>query len=989
MVERVVRTAYSVVKSGRDTPHAPTLFHGKVEAVAAMTATTNTLPHLSRDEFDASWYLETYTDVRAAGLDPWEHYLAHGRDEGRLGAPIRALELDHILWRGFPREALVELRLLMRRGSAVERAVAGWVFARHAASRGHWHSAKAAIELFHAGAKGAAIVSHAGPWILGVQAFARCGDMEGAWRLLDTARKRFGPRADITLAEMEVAIAGGEGDTALSTKLGALYEAEGLDPVILRSGPEPRFDRMFTTEPVTPIMDGPMVSVIVPAYGSGATLATCLRGLTAQSWRNLEILLVDDASPDDTLEIAQRMAAEDPRIRVLSQKQNGGAYIARNSGLAAARGAFFTVHDADDWSHPRKIELQVRALLETPAAVANVSNWVRAGDDLSMALWRIEDRWVYRNVSSLMMRMELRESLGYWDRVRANADTEYYHRVLAAYGETALREVRPGTPLAFGRTGADSLTLSIPTHLATQFHGPRRAYLDAALDWHRRRLAMAGRDGDAAVRAATMYLPQTPSQRLFHAPEALGPAEGSAVVVDDGYAKIATSPRFDPHWYLQRNGDVLRADADPVRHYLDHGGVEDRDPGPCFSGSTWRRLRELTQKTVPLLDREAFPAERSVPAPRFTGQLELGQGPVALVFAHAANRQVFGAERSLLRALEALADRRVEMPMTPVVILPSAVNGTYLDDVRARSAVVEILPQAWRHRFRPVAPETLSAIRALIRRYDPAELHVNTLVLNAPLLAARAESCPTIVHVRELPQQDPDLCRILGDNAGGLRRRLLSEADRFIANSQAVADWLACPDRTTIRPNRIDPQLFNLPFAPGPAVRVGLISSNITKKGIADFVEVARLVAQAEDAAGLPDRARCRFRLIGPGSADLDALGRLPRNVVHASYAEGPLAAIGQVDLVTSLSHFAESFGRTVLEAMAAGRPVICYDRGTPPRLVLHGRTGFVAPPDTPAAVARAVLALSTTRLSLLDMSRSARARARELDASADNLDAI
>ena len=80
-----------------------------------------------------------------------------------------------------------------------------------------------------------------------------------------------------------------------------------------------------------------------------------------------------------------------------------------------------------------------------------------------------------------------------------------------------------------------------------------------------------------------------------------------------------------------------------------------------------------------------------------------------------------------------------------------------------------------------------------------------------------------------------------------------------------------------------------------------------------------------------------------------------------------------------SLSKFAESFGRTVMEAMAAGRPVICYDRGAPPTLVQSGHTGFVVPADDTQAAARAVLALHAARTQRARMSVRARVRARTL----------
>jgi glycosyltransferase involved in cell wall biosynthesis len=84
-----------------------------------------------------------------------------------------------------------------------------------------------------------------------------------------------------------------------------------------------------------------------------------------------------------------------------------------------------------------------------------------------------------------------------------------------------------------------------------------------------------------------------------------------------------------------------------------------------------------------------------------------------------------------------------------------------------------------------------------------------------------------------------------------------------------------------------------------------------------------------------------------------------------------------------SLSHVAESFGRTVLEALSAGRPVICYARGTPPDLVGDSGAGAVVPAGDTAAAARALAALLATPAGLAAASRAARARGAALAADA------
>ena len=954
--------------------------------------------HASRSAFDPTWYLKVNSDVMAAGLDPWEHYTRYGAREGRAAAPLRAFELDHILWRGFAREAEAELRQIIRTDNVLQRAAAGWILARYAAAHGKWKLAHSAIRNYISAPAYARCCKHPGPWLLAVQAAARAEQprvafqlhkaatqalegkgLFGAWRSQGAHSMPMTPAQinDLVFAKMEASIAQGTTDKRLSRQLTRLYADTGCVGLALGPVTDHRFDRLEASVAPMPVPDGPLVSVVVPAYNASATIGTCLRGLSAQSWRNLEVIVVDDCSTDATAEIVKAASERDPRIRLIRQDRNGGAYLARNSGLDAARGEFFTVHDADDWSHPQKIERQAGALINQPNCMASISHWVRTDPDLRMSRWRMEEGWIYRNISSLMIRRaEMGAALGYWDRVRANADTEYYHRLRRAFGESAITEVLPGIPLSFGRSHTGALTLSANCHLATQFIGPRRSYMDAAEDWHGRRVATLPVDASPSQKATALYLSNKSSARPFFAPPEIGPADPNPKTCR--YSNAAASGFIDPLWYLRRHADILAADVDPVAHYLEYGAEEDRDPGPVFATAAWRQALRLDENTNPLLEVIAHSPNAHRP-PALTGALADMDAPIALVFAHSAEREVFGAERSLLLTLERLGSGYDGSVMAPVVVLPKAVNQAYVDAVCARAKSVEILPQVWRHRFRTPPSKTISDIREMIRRHHVAEVHVNTITLDAPLQAAKLEGCPSVIHVRELPPQDSALCSILGDTANGLHRYVMRAADKFTANSQAVADWLDCPERVSLWPNRVDPALAALPFDPKPRLRVGLISSNIIKKGIGDFCRVAEYVGQAEQAARLSQDQCCQFILIGPDTADLEALLPFPENVVHSGYANDPAAALVQCDLVLVLSHFAESFGRTALEALTAGRPVICYDRGTPPQFVKHFNCGVVVAPDDVFSVAKEIFKLAGAREKLAEMSVQARERARQL----------
>jgi hypothetical protein len=117
-----------------------------------------------------------------------------------------------------------------------------------------------------------------------------------------------------------------------------------------------------------------LVSVIVPAYNAAATLDETLRSVRSQTHRELEILVVDDGSSDATLEIARRHAEQDPRLRIISQK-NAGVAAARNRGIAESKGELVAPVDADDLWSPDKIERQLQALREGGDRVGLVYTW--------------------------------------------------------------------------------------------------------------------------------------------------------------------------------------------------------------------------------------------------------------------------------------------------------------------------------------------------------------------------------------------------------------------------------------------------------------------------------------------------------------------------------------------------------------------------------------------------------------------------------------
>lgn len=111
--------------------------------------------------------------------------------------------------------------------------------------------------------------------------------------------------------------------------------------------------------------ESPLVSVIIAIYNVEDYLAACVESMLAQSFADLEILLVDDGSTDRSGALCDAYSQKDPRVRVV-HKKNGGLSDARNAGMEAARGRYFVFVDGDDMAHPDMVKVLVEALLAHP-----------------------------------------------------------------------------------------------------------------------------------------------------------------------------------------------------------------------------------------------------------------------------------------------------------------------------------------------------------------------------------------------------------------------------------------------------------------------------------------------------------------------------------------------------------------------------------------------------------------------------------------------
>ena len=114
------------------------------------------------------------------------------------------------------------------------------------------------------------------------------------------------------------------------------------------------------------------ISVIVPIYKVEAYLERCVRSLCHQTYKNLEIILVDDGGPDNSGQMCDAMALQDSRIRVI-HKKNGGLSDARNAGIEQATGDYIAFVDSDDWYDPTMLEVLYQLCQRNDAQIAECS----------------------------------------------------------------------------------------------------------------------------------------------------------------------------------------------------------------------------------------------------------------------------------------------------------------------------------------------------------------------------------------------------------------------------------------------------------------------------------------------------------------------------------------------------------------------------------------------------------------------------------------
>lgn len=271
----------------------------------------------------------------------------------------------------------------------------------------------------------------------------RLADVWGLPSAVEFAKKHVHPVQRPAVSLLEANMNAGD-DTKWTECVNRYLAAVNTKPIQLASGTDPLFLRLMGDQG-RQISDGPLVSVIMSAYNAATYLAHAASSILSQTWRNIELIIVDDCSTDDTWEVAQTIAKNDGRVKLLRNKVNVGPYVSRNLALRSARGRYITCHDADDWAHPQRIEVAMDVMTGQPGVKAVLAKMLRMSErgEFRFFSYRrpmpVEGARRTAMISLVIDAAYLRHYLGGWDSVRFGADSEFIDRLIKVSGNNVRR----------------------------------------------------------------------------------------------------------------------------------------------------------------------------------------------------------------------------------------------------------------------------------------------------------------------------------------------------------------------------------------------------------------------------------------------------------------------------------------------------------------------------------------------------------------------
>lgn len=263
-------------------------------------------------------------------------------------------------------------------------------------------------------------------------------------------------------------------------------------------------DSLFSTS--LEKIHGPLVSIVMTVFKNNPLLINAIESVLSQTYQNIELIIVDDCSPDKVVDLLRSKYESDSRIKIIQMEKNGGTYRAKNQGMYISKGEFIAFHDSDDWMHPRKLEVQISHLINNENLVAVFSNYFRM-DENGNIIFKGIGAVRPACISLVARKKQMIDEIGYFDSVRIAADSEYESRLEKVFGGEKILYLQ--APYLVASVRSDSLSQGGRFAVGwSGISGVRLDYRKSYTKWHN--------SSDFTV---NHYLPLNQDKRKFSAPD--------------------------------------------------------------------------------------------------------------------------------------------------------------------------------------------------------------------------------------------------------------------------------------------------------------------------------------------------------------------------------------------------------------------------------------------------------------------------------------
>jgi len=165
----------------------------------------------------------------------------------------------------------------------------------------------------------------------------------------------------------------------------------------------------------------PKVSIIMPVYNSGKLLKKAIDSVINQTYKNWELIIINDASTDNSLKILQSYKKKYNNLILINNNKNSGCYVSLNIGIKKSTGEYITRLDSDDYIHKDKLNFQINYFINNPQKL-----WVFTKSSNNSYVFT-------RCLATTMFKKDVFEKTGYYDSVRIAGDAEFRNRLYLIY----------------------------------------------------------------------------------------------------------------------------------------------------------------------------------------------------------------------------------------------------------------------------------------------------------------------------------------------------------------------------------------------------------------------------------------------------------------------------------------------------------------------------------------------------------------------------